>query len=99
MGLAVDHVFFKFIHEQQQAMSTMFYVTTMLVSIVVGLFGLIYSHKIAGPLHHLNKYLRGKATGESNYVLKFRDGDYFQELSEATNICLEQTTEKKVSGT
>lgn len=52
------------------------------------------SHKIAGPMYKLKKYLSEVRTGESNYPLNFRTGDYFSEVAEEVNQTLDFLVDK-----
>jgi len=46
---------------------------------------IFFSHKIAGPLFKLQKYLSQVRDGTAPGELFFRDGDYFQELADDFN--------------
>lgn len=98
IGLDPTHVFFNFVGEQQRFMNMVFVATAIVVSVIIVVFGLVYSNKIAGPLYHLKKHLRGKMAGEIKYDLKFRDGDNFMELAEVVNeyIHSQEKPQKKV---
>lgn len=85
IGLAPDHVFFQFISEQQNSMNIVFVVTAILVTLLIVMFGLIYSNRIAGPLYHLEKYLRQRIAGEQNGDVKFREHDNFPEIATVVN--------------
>ena len=43
------------------------------------------THKVAGPIFKLKKFFQAIADGEDNGKLKFRDGDYFEDLAVAYN--------------
>ncbi len=47
---------------------------------------LIISHRLAGPLVRMHKYFKNmEDSGKVEQPLKFRDGDFFQELPETIN--------------
>lgn len=94
ISLPPDHIFFQFIDEQQRAMTWMSVGTICFVSMLICGFGLLYSHRIAGPIYRLQKYLKGRAEGLETGHLKFRDNDYFPELAEAVNNFIEAGSNK-----
>ena len=54
-------------------------------SLLVTLAGFFFSHRIAGPIYRLKKYLT--RVREENYTdeLDFREGDYFPEIAGEVN--------------
>lgn len=54
---------------------------------------IFFSHRIAGPLYKLQKYLREYRDGLPRIPLTFRKGDYFQEVAEDVNLTLDQIEE------
>lgn len=93
IGLQADHPFFKFIKEQEAFMNSVFLFTALLLVIVNALFGLVISHRIAGPIHHLKKYFRQFRSGESK-ALSFRKRDFFPELPKIINEALNPNPKK-----
>ena len=91
IGLPADHVFFTFIASQKSSMTSVFVVTSLFVAIYLFVFGLLYSHRIAGPIYRLQQDLKGFTAGKPLRRIKFRKGDYFQELANAVNdqVCPE----------
>lgn len=87
LGLAADHVFFALLQEQQIQMLNIFIVSSLCLCLVIGFWALFYSHRIAGPLHRLNRYFSdGLNKGpEPLPPLAFRDDDFFRELPESIN--------------
>ena len=87
LNLPPDHPFFLMIHEQKKFMTNVFIVVATSISGMAGLWGLFYSHKIAGPLYRLNKYFTQAAVDSAPLSNKiyFRDGDFFQEVPESIN--------------
>ncbi len=55
---------------------------------------IFFSHKIAGPLYKLKKYLQEYREGKAHDRLYFRKGDYFLELAEEVNLTFNQIKEK-----
>ena len=92
-GLALDlpatHVFFRFIAEQRQTMNIIFLVTALVTLLAIVGFGLMLSHRVAGPLYRMKQYLLDPASNTPSAApLKFRDNDHFPELAEALNTRL-----------
>jgi len=85
LGLPPSHVFFVFMRNQQTTMNIFFLVTSVLALLTIVGYGLFLSHRIAGPLHRLKKYLGEEKT---NSPLSFRENDYFPEVAEAVNLRL-----------
>lgn len=82
-----NHVFFHLLREQQEVMSSIFLVSTIVVGAILFFWGLFYSHRIAGPLYRIDRDLREAAeNGQSIMTLKTREKDFFQELPEAINM-------------
>lgn len=53
------------------------------------------SHKIAGPIYKLQKYLSSVRNGEPHGKLFFRKGDYFHELADDINLTFDQIEESR----
>lgn len=87
LNLPPDHPFFLMIHEQKKFMTHVFIVVACSISTIAGLWGLFYSHKIAGPLYRLNRYFTQAAIDSAPLSQKiyFRDDDFFQEVPESIN--------------
>lgn len=87
LNLPPDHPFFLMIHEQKRFMTKVFIAVATSISGVAIIWGLFYSHKIAGPLHRLQRYFTEAATDNTQLRNKiyFRDDDFFQEVPESIN--------------
>ncbi|MCR9204812.1 MAG: hypothetical protein NXH75_09555 [Halobacteriovoraceae bacterium] len=55
---------------------------------------IFFSHKIAGPMFKLQKFLQAKKDGVNNGKLFFRKGDYFQEVADDFNDVFEEMEER-----
>ena len=87
LNLPPDHPFFLMIHEQKKFMTKVFLAVASSISSIAILWGLFYSHKIAGPLYRLQLYFT-QAASTSNQLknkIYFRDGDFFQEVPDSIN--------------
>jgi hypothetical protein len=87
LNLPPDHPFFLMILEQKKFMTNVFMVVAASISAIAGLWGLFYSHKIAGPLYRLQKYFTQAAVDSAPLKKKiyFRDDDFFQEVPDSIN--------------
>lgn len=57
-------------------------------------FSIFVSHKIAGPMFKLTRYLQEIRNGAQITHLSFREGDQFPEVAEEINETLEYLTQK-----
>lgn len=55
---------------------------------------IFFSHKIAGPMYKLQKFLQAKRDGVDNGKLFFRKGDYFQEIADDFNDTFNEMEEQ-----
>ncbi len=98
-GLDPTHIFFRFLAQQQSRMLWIFIGTSGIVASTILSFGLRLSHRIAGPLFKLDRFL--KDPSKARRGLRFRTGDYFPELAESANEALRPRAKvetKKASG-
>lgn len=63
--------------------------------LVTFFFGLILSHRMAGPVYRMRMVLKEMAEGDVSGILKLRKKDAFQPLAESINI-LKDSWRKKV---
>ena len=87
LHLPPDHPFFLMIHEQQRFMTKVFITVALSISSIALLWGLFYSHKIAGPLYRLQQYFNHAAVKNTHlsHKIYFREGDFFQEVPDSIN--------------
>ena len=85
LQLPQDHAFFILIKEQRELMSGIFLIVCLTLTFGIGLWGLFFSHRIAGPLYRLNRQFQDAAKGKELQNLKFRKNDFFPELPETIN--------------
>ncbi len=98
LNLPPDHPFFLMIHEQKKFMTKVFIAVAMSISTLATIWGLFYSHKIAGPLHRLQKYFIAAAAEncELKNKIYFRDNDFFQEVPASINLYIDSLNNDKV---
>lgn len=87
LDLPPDHPFFLMILEQKQFMRTVFICVAASISAIACIWGLFFSHKIAGPLYRLQRYFTQAAIDKENLNRKiyFRENDFFQEVPDSIN--------------
>jgi methyl-accepting chemotaxis protein len=96
LNLSPDHPYFLMIHEQKQFMVKVFFAEACLISSITIIWGLFYSHKIAGPLHRLHRYFIDSAVLSSklNNKIYFRNNDFFQEIPDSINFYIDSLNDK-----
>jgi methyl-accepting chemotaxis protein len=87
-GLTPDNPYFDFMDEQKSALYRLYFSVSGVAFVVMMGLGILYSHRIAGPLHHLNNKMRGIASGNEPSPLNFRTNDQFRELAESFNAMM-----------
>lgn len=94
-NVPLDHIFFRYLDYHEQRITTMVLALGVVVILGLAVFGLLYSHRIAGPLYRLTKHLRAIADNQAEPArVAFRRGDYFQEIASAYNDQLEARENK-----
>lgn len=58
--------------------------------LIVFIISVFFSHKIAGPMFKLQKFLKEKKNGTTHDKLYFRKGDYFHEVADDINAVFDQ---------
>lgn len=95
LGLAIDHPYFQFLNEQKSITDKLFGVTTAAVLLVLGSFGIVLSHRVAGPVYRVSEHLRDMAETHNYKALSFRKSDEFPELAGAVNSLVESLKEPR----
>lgn len=60
-----------------------------IITVLVFLVFIFFTHKIAGPMFKLKNHLSGIRDGNPITPLTFRNGDYFQDVAEEVSLFLE----------
>lgn len=93
LNLEQGHVYYRLLEEQKDKMDRVFIITSLTVTVLVLIFGLILSHKIAGPLYRLRQFFLNKEY-ENGTELNFRKGDFFTDIPQVINESLKKVSEK-----
>ena len=88
VGLTPDNPYFDFLKEQQSSLSKLYFAVSAVAFVVMLGLGILYSHRIAGPLHNLNNKMKQIAGGDEPSPVRFRRKDQFQELAESFNAMI-----------
>lgn len=85
-ALPESHPYLVF-HNMFQDQSILVFIVGILVSFVISfVFGILISHRVAGPLVKLKKHFENVAADVQNETsVHFRDGDFFNEVANAYN--------------
>lgn len=83
--LPPDHLFFRFMDSQAALLNKIFLGTAVLIVLGLSIFGLLFSHRIAGPIYKLTKHMLEIAKGAPIRPVRYRKGDFFQESAAAFN--------------
>ncbi len=79
---SIQTAYFKAI-QQWLAFKSMILFATIMALTFVGMISLLYSHRIAGPLYRIQKYIETLAEGKDIPPVRFRSYDEFKEVGEA----------------
>jgi hypothetical protein len=86
LGLPSNHVFFQFLDEQRATKNTYYAIAAGVTVSFLTIWGMLLSHRVAGPLYRLRKHATSVAQGETMSDVRFRKGDFFQEVADAYNL-------------
>jgi hypothetical protein len=85
VNLSPDHVFFQFLNQQKVTMNLIFLFSSGLTAIILGVAGLTFSNRIAGPIYRLHQHLLKTAKTGKYSEITFREKDFFPEIAHAYN--------------
>lgn len=78
VGIPKGHVFFKFLENQKADLDLLFIALVVFNFLLLIGTGFVVSHRIAGPIYKLKKYLSEINRDSDDF--KLRDKDFFKEL-------------------
>jgi hypothetical protein len=86
LNLPSNHPFFRLLLDQQEFMTLVSLVSSVILSVILCTIGLFFSHRIAGPIFRIEKTFNdARESGEPIQSINFRHDDFFQEVPEAMN--------------
>lgn len=95
IGLEPDDAYFALIEEHELFHTFLYSSVSIAVFLGLFVFGILFSHKIAGPIFNLTRYMDRKIEGSEDLKdVAFRKSDFFHRLAKTTNKLI-QHYEKK----
>lgn len=94
LNLPYDHIYFKMVVHQEEQLKFNFLIASGLIFLFLLIFGLILSHRVAGPLVKLNNYIEDLSENKDPGELVFRKMDFFHEIPITLNKYLNLKREK-----
>lgn len=85
LGLPRSGVFFQYIDYQNTILNRITALTAGLLFVIIFIAGLLFSHRIAGPLYRFKKHLDAISNVAELKEVEFRQRDFFPEIAEAFN--------------
>ena len=85
LNLPPNHPFLAQIAQREQDFLYVFVLVGIVQFALFNATAVFLSHRIAGPLHRLERHLEEVAAGNEPKDVKFRKGDLYQSLAEACN--------------
>ncbi len=85
-NLGADSDYFQVILQEKSRLILIFGLTGFLSVCLITIFGIVISHRIAGPLYRLSRYLRNEDPTKPLPELRFREKDFFQDLARDFNL-------------
>jgi methyl-accepting chemotaxis protein len=88
-GLEENSVFFDFLDQMRISLGYTMAITLAVTATLIMTMGLYMSHKMAGPIYNLLKYLKDIKSNGWTRPISFRANDYFTELTESFNTFMD----------
>ena len=83
IGVPKGHVFFLYIDNQQYDLNQFLIYLVIINFLLLIIVGMVISHRVAGPLYKLKKFLSNMTSDSDDF--KLRNNDYFRELEPVVN--------------
>ena len=86
LGLESGHRFYEFVREQFMMIGALFLGAAISSSMILAVYGVFLSHRIAGPLENLKiRFRKMREEAPEECKTRFRKDDFFHDLAEAYN--------------
>ncbi|HLK57417.1 MAG TPA: methyl-accepting chemotaxis protein [Chthonomonadaceae bacterium] len=69
-------------------------IVTFVAVLLFGIWSVVDAHRIAGPMHRLQRLLNEMADGNLNHEIRFRRRDEFQEMAQAADRLVDTYVER-----
>lgn len=63
--------------------------------VIIGVYGIVFLHRVAGPVYRFRKTLLSIHRGEVPHEIKLREGDFFHEMAHDINIVIRRLRAEK----
>jgi len=91
LGLDSTHPYFAFIETQRELLLRIYVLLSAVSFTLLMVFGLFISHRIAGPIYRVEKYMQSIADGERDLEpVRLRRGDFFPEIENIVNASIKR---------
>jgi hypothetical protein len=90
LGLPSNHVYFELLNSQKFTMQKIFLTGALTTLVCLTFFGILLSHRIAGPLYRMRLYIEALTEGKTTRDLEFRKDDYFDDLADSLSELAEK---------
>ncbi|MEW6055042.1 MAG: hypothetical protein AB1540_00380 [Bdellovibrionota bacterium] len=97
-GLRSSDPFFRVLSNMEDLLTWFFAIVSGATILFTTVAGLAFSNRVAGPMLRLRNHCERVAKGETLDGIKFRDGDYFEEVAEAYNRQMEYMRSRMPAG-
>lgn len=95
IGLHESHPYYEFIREQRELLITIYLGLSLFVFLGLMLFGLYLSHRIAGPIYRIEKYLLAVAADQADLQpVSLRETDFFPEIARIVNYTIQHVEDR-----
>lgn len=85
VGMRPSDPFFRVLGNMETMMTTIFAIISVCVILVSIIGGILFSHRIAGPMYRMREHFKLIASNQTLEDVQFRKGDYFSDVAEAYN--------------
>jgi len=94
LGIRPSNPVYLLLYRLDSTLATIFGFVSAGVVVVTGIGGLLFSHRVAGPMYRMRTHFEQVAKGETYEGLRFRTGDYFSDVADAYNSQMEHVRAK-----
>lgn len=95
IGFNPGSPYFKFLEGQQSSINMIYLISSVAVFVLIVLWGIFSSHKIAGPIYKMTRHMREMAKNGGTERVRIRRSDHFQDLAESYNQQMEAFEKSK----
>lgn len=94
LGIPNGSPFFQYIEQQEVLFGKILFGSSIGLFLLALVIGVIFSHRICGPLLRLEKHMLRIASGKEIAKIHFRKMDFFPEIATAFNAMMDRVLKK-----